>query len=60
MTTTAEGRCLCGAYHYQFDREQVVSAHHCHCKDCQKSIEPNVFCTKKQKGICTKCCQMNP
>ena len=36
MTTTTEGRCLCGAYHYQFDREQVVSAHHCHCKDCQK------------------------
>ena len=36
MTTTTEGRCLCGQYHYQFDREQVVSAHHCHCKDCQK------------------------
>ncbi|MEP4486040.1 MAG: GFA family protein [Halioglobus sp.] len=36
MSSVVEGRCLCGEYHYKFDREQVVSAHHCHCKDCQK------------------------
>jgi hypothetical protein len=31
------GGCLCGAYRYSFDRDQVITAHHCHCKDCQKS-----------------------
>jgi len=36
MTKIATGACLCGNSSYQFDREQVVSAHHCHCKDCQK------------------------
>lgn len=35
MSTIASGDCLCGNYHYQFDRDQVISAHHCHCKDCQ-------------------------
>ncbi len=32
----AEGSCLCGNYHYEFEREAAVSAHHCHCRDCQK------------------------
>ena len=36
MTSPASGRCLCGDFTYQFDRETVISAHHCHCKDCQK------------------------
>jgi hypothetical protein len=36
MTNPATGGCLCGAFKYQFDRDQIVSAHHCHCKDCQK------------------------
>jgi hypothetical protein len=36
MGNTVHGSCLCGQYHYRFDREDVVSAHHCHCKDCQK------------------------
>jgi hypothetical protein len=36
MSKITSGGCLCGNYSYEFDREQVVSAHHCHCKDCQK------------------------
>jgi hypothetical protein len=30
------GSCLCGRYRYSFDREQAISAHHCHCRDCRK------------------------
>lgn len=36
MSTVVTGSCLCGNFKYQFDRDQVISAHHCHCKDCQK------------------------
>ena len=31
------GRCQCGKVSYYFDKEKVISAHHCHCKDCQRS-----------------------
>jgi len=37
MSSTTKGACLCGNYSYQFDRETVVSSHHCHCTDCQKA-----------------------
>ena len=30
------GGWLCGNIKYKFNREDVVSAGHCHCKDCQK------------------------
>ena len=30
------GGCLCGNIKYKFKREDVVSAGHCHCKDCQR------------------------
>lgn len=33
---TESGGCLCGKVHYTFPREAAVSAHHCHCTDCQK------------------------
>ena len=36
MSDNVTGGCLCGDFKYQLDREKVVSAHHCHCKDCQK------------------------
>lgn len=36
MSNPATGCCLCGAFSYDFDRDTVISAHHCHCKDCQK------------------------
>ena len=31
------GRCQCGKVSYSFNKEKVISAHHCHCKDCQRS-----------------------
>ena len=31
------GSCLCGEVSYSFNESSVISAHHCHCKDCQKS-----------------------
>ena len=36
-TTLETGGCLCGDVRYAFPRTDVLSAHHCHCKDCQKS-----------------------
>ena len=30
------GGCLCGKIEYEFDSSKVISAHHCHCKDCQR------------------------
>ena len=30
------GGCLCGNIKYKFNRKDVVSAGHCHCRDCQK------------------------
>jgi len=32
-----KGSCLCGNIKYKFDQSKALSAHHCHCKDCQKS-----------------------
>jgi len=32
-----EGGCLCGEIRYEFPRDAMISAHHCHCVDCQKS-----------------------
>ena len=34
--TTETGGCLCGNIWYEFKRKDVVSAGHCHCKDCQR------------------------
>ena len=31
------GGCLCKKITYKFDKSHVISAHHCHCTDCQKS-----------------------
>ena len=31
------GGCLCGKISYQFNKSDAISAHHCHCLDCQKS-----------------------
>ena len=36
MSDQASGSCLCGRVNYSFDRENVISAHHCHCTDCRK------------------------
>jgi len=34
---TQTGSCLCGKVHYNFLQAKVISSHHCHCSDCQKS-----------------------
>ena len=31
------GGCLCGAVKFEFEKPNLISAHHCHCIDCQKS-----------------------
>ncbi|MCR9280002.1 MAG: GFA family protein [Pseudomonadaceae bacterium] len=37
MSEQHSGGCLCGNLRYQFSADAVISAHHCHCRDCQKS-----------------------
>ena len=37
MSDRVTGGCLCGKVSYSFEKSQVISAHHCHCTDCQKS-----------------------
>ena len=32
-----KGGCLCGNINYEFNKLSSLTAHHCHCKDCQKS-----------------------
>lgn len=34
---TVAGGCLCGNVRYTIDRETALSAHHCHCRDCQQT-----------------------
>ena len=29
--------CQCGNITYTLDKNKVISAHHCHCKDCQRT-----------------------
>lgn len=31
------GKCQCGDISYSFDRGNLLSTHHCHCSDCQRS-----------------------
>lgn len=37
MNNIKTGGCLCGEVSYEINPADVVSTHHCHCKDCQKS-----------------------
>ncbi len=37
MEQNQTGRCQCGIISYSFPKEKVISAHHCHCKDCQRT-----------------------
>ena len=49
------GRCQCGKVYYSFPRKKVISAHHCHCKDCQRITGSGkatiVFVSKKNIEI---------
>ena len=37
MDKNESGKCQCGKISYTFNKEKVISAHHCHCKDCQRA-----------------------
>ena len=37
MNNNETGNCQCGLISYSFNKKKVISAHHCHCKDCQRS-----------------------
>ena len=36
MENKQAGGCLCGDIRFEIDRAAVISAHHCHCTDCQR------------------------
>ena len=37
MPTFENGRCQCDKVSYSFEQSKIISAHHCHCKDCQRA-----------------------
>ena len=37
MNNNQTGKCQCGLISYSFNKEKVISSHHCHCKDCQRT-----------------------
>ena len=37
MDNKATGKCQCGKISYSLKQVKVISAHHCHCKDCQRA-----------------------
>ncbi len=36
-SSNQSGRCQCGDISYSLRKDKVISCHHCHCKDCQRS-----------------------
>ena len=49
------GRCQCGDITYTVNKNKVISAHHCHCKDCQRTTGSGkatiLFIAKKYVNI---------
>ena len=37
MDQQQTGRCQCGEITYSLKKDMVISGHHCHCKDCQRT-----------------------
>ena len=37
MNQKKTGRCQCGKIKYSLREDKVISGHHCHCKDCQRT-----------------------
>ena len=37
MSNIITGSCQCGNIEIEFNNKKVISAHHCYCKDCQRS-----------------------
>ncbi|MDA9220313.1 GFA family protein [Gammaproteobacteria bacterium] len=37
MKIEQQGRCQCKKISYSFEHSKLISAHHCHCLDCQRA-----------------------
>lgn len=37
MQSSQHGKCQCEKISYSFDQSKIISAHHCHCRDCQRA-----------------------
>ena len=37
MKDQQTGRCQCGEVTYSLNKDKIISGHHCHCKDCQRT-----------------------
>ena len=37
MRNEQQGRCQCEKISYSFEHSKLISAHHCHCLDCQRA-----------------------
>ena len=37
MKQQEAGRCQCGKISYSLKKDKIISGHHCHCKDCQRT-----------------------
>ena len=55
MTDVQKGRCQCGDISYSFQRDKIISSHHCHCKDCQRATGSGkatiIFIAKKHVDL---------
>ena len=55
MKDIQEGRCQCGEISYLLNRKKIISAHHCHCKDCQRTTGSGkatiIFVAKKHVDL---------
>ena len=58
MNDSQEGRCQCGDISYSLKKNKIISAHHCHCKDCQRITGSGkatiIFIAKKYVDLANK------
>ena len=55
MTNIQTGKCQCGDICYSLHKNKIISAHHCHCKDCQRATGSGkatiIFIAKKHVDL---------
>ena len=55
MTNIQTGKCQCGVISYSLHKNKIISAHHCHCKDCQRATGSGkatiIFIAKKHVDL---------
>ena len=54
MEDIQEGRCQCGDISYSINKSKIISTHHCHCKDCQRTTGSG----KATIILCKKICEL--